>query len=62
VLGADGVSTVCDRRVRPPSGAGLRPDLLFYTRQGVPLHAAEARGFVFDAEQDEVFVLDPVSL
>jgi hypothetical protein len=62
VLGAHGVAAPKDGRVRPPSDAGLRPDLLFYTRQGVPLHATEARGFVFDAEQDEVFVLDPVSL
>jgi hypothetical protein len=50
MLGAHGVAAPKDGRVRPPSVAGLRPDLLLYLRQGVSLHAAEARGFVFDAE------------
>ncbi len=62
MLGAYGVATVSDRRVRPPSVAGLRPDLLLYLRQRVSLHAADFGGFVLDAEQDEVLVLDPVSL
>jgi len=50
VVGAHGVAAPKDGRVRPPSVADLGPDLLFYLRQGVPLHAAEARGFVFDAK------------
>ena len=58
---AHGVAAPNDGRVRPPSVAGLRPDLLLYLCQGIPIHAAEARGFVFDAEQDDVFVLYPAS-
>ena len=62
VLGAHGVAALQDGRVRPPSLAGFRPNLLFYLRQVVPFDAAESRGFVLDAEQDEVSVLDPVYL
>lgn len=62
MLGTHGVAAPQDCRVRSPSVAGLRPDPLLYFRQRVSLHAADFGGFVLDAEQDEVPILDPVSL
>ncbi len=54
MLGAHGVPAPDDLFVRRPEIAGLRPDLLLYPRQGGAFNAAEPRGLVLDAEQDEV--------
>ena len=57
MLGAHGVAAPDDHRVGRPGIAGLGPDLLFNLRQTALVYTAELRGFVFDAEQDEVAVV-----
>lgn len=58
MLGAHRVAAARYRRVRPPPFPCFSLDLLLYRGQGFARDAAELRGLVLYAEQDEVAVYD----